>query len=638
MPRPGTRRPAANRLAFPRARVRPPTTQPAPRPGSRTARHGRGRPPSRRRRPRPSRRPPPWPRATSTRPSAAARRRTGGDPAVQRAGAGRHGRRPSPSATRPAIPGRAPRPRAPSCLPSRCSTRTPAGTARTAPAEATSRSGRRPPGGPSSRTSSPTSRSTRGQGPRRPGPSRPAGATPPDLQPLGGARSSSRRSLPRRRSAARQTGGPESALRHPGCAGAGRRRHGRLLRLQVGERPVSPAAPTAAKEPPTTATPGRRQPRASTTPADPPHPILNSEITDPRKMSLSEAFPKKKIEADGAAFTKVKTDMTASCEKAASGPFADALREQKCSRIVRATYVDTKRRYAVTTGIAVLPTKEAAMRADKAKNLGRNVWFRGLPSRRARAANAWRSRAVTPRGWSGAATSSSATPRTPTATRPAPRRRHSARSAAPSATRPHRPWNAASPTRPLAGRLIDDRPGRARSLSRRRATASDDAPGYGSTTRADHRPACGRAGSRGRRAASSVPAGTHLFQAQAVRGRHVHPGVAYGPLQHLPRPLDGAPVTGRQQRADQRAPSSGRTRRRPRWRPAPPSPSRTQSSRCSRRIVVAPSRFLQKAAKSCSPSSARGGRVQRVQVQRPVVPEHLPPPQRIDAPAASLTR
>ncbi|MEU7831915.1 hypothetical protein [Nonomuraea sp. NPDC049129] len=141
-----------------------------------------------------------------------------------------------------------------------------------------------------------------------------------------------------------------------------------------------PAATTAAKEPPTTAPPAIVSPDASTTPVVPATSILNSEQTDPRKMSLSEAFPKKKIEAEGAVFSKVKTDMTGSCEKAASGPFADALREQKCSRIVRATYVDTKRRYAVTTGIAVLPTKEAAMSADKAKNLGRNVWFRGLPA------------------------------------------------------------------------------------------------------------------------------------------------------------------------------------------------------------------------------------------------------------------
>ncbi|MEV0235781.1 hypothetical protein [Nonomuraea sp. NPDC050786] len=107
--------------------------------------------------------------------------------------------------------------------------------------------------------------------------------------------------------------------------------------------------------------------------------ILNSEQTDPQKLSLSEAFPKKKVSAAGTTFTRVKADMETSCDKAAVGAFADALREQKCGRVLRATYVDSKRRYAVTTGIAVLPDKDAAAAADRAKNLSRNIWFRPLP-------------------------------------------------------------------------------------------------------------------------------------------------------------------------------------------------------------------------------------------------------------------
>ncbi|GAA2215439.1 hypothetical protein GCM10009850_109070 [Nonomuraea monospora] len=107
--------------------------------------------------------------------------------------------------------------------------------------------------------------------------------------------------------------------------------------------------------------------------------ILNSEQTDPQKLSLSEAFPKKKVSAAGTTFTRVKAHMETTCEKAATGAFADALKEQKCSRVLRATYVDSKRRYAVTTGIAVLPDKTAAATADQVKNLSRNVWFRPLP-------------------------------------------------------------------------------------------------------------------------------------------------------------------------------------------------------------------------------------------------------------------
>ncbi|WP_146103943.1 hypothetical protein [Nonomuraea solani] len=107
--------------------------------------------------------------------------------------------------------------------------------------------------------------------------------------------------------------------------------------------------------------------------------MLNSEQTDPQKLSLSEAFPKKKVTAEGTTFTRVKAHMETTCDKAAMGAFADALKAQKCSRVLRATYVDAKRRYAVTTGIAVLPDKDAAATADQAKDLARNVWFRPLP-------------------------------------------------------------------------------------------------------------------------------------------------------------------------------------------------------------------------------------------------------------------
>ena len=140
--------------------------------------------------------------------------------------------------------------------------------------------------------------------------------------------------------------------------------------------PAPEAAPTAPPAPPATPT---AAPSVSTPAEAAGTAVLNSEVTDPKKLSLAEAFPKKRLSAAGAEFTRVKSDVAATCEDAAAGPFAEALREQKCSRVVRATYVDAKRRYAVTTGIAVLPSKDAALRADQAKNLDRNLWFRGLP-------------------------------------------------------------------------------------------------------------------------------------------------------------------------------------------------------------------------------------------------------------------
>ncbi|NUP02336.1 MAG: hypothetical protein HOW59_30880 [Nonomuraea sp.] len=145
-------------------------------------------------------------------------------------------------------------------------------------------------------------------------------------------------------------------------------------------RALSTTPPTATAGALPTATPSPSAEPATSPPTGVPGAsVLNSEETDPQKLSLSEAFPKKKVSAAGMTFTRVKTDVETDCEKAASGAFADALHEGKCSRIVRATYVDSKKRYALTTGIAVLPTKEAAVQADQAKNLSRNVWFRPLP-------------------------------------------------------------------------------------------------------------------------------------------------------------------------------------------------------------------------------------------------------------------
>jgi hypothetical protein len=117
-------------------------------------------------------------------------------------------------------------------------------------------------------------------------------------------------------------------------------------------------------------------PEADATPSG--QALLDSEQTDPKKLTLAEAFPSTKVTLAGRTFKRVKMSVTDKCDQGAAGKFAAALKDQNCSRLVRATYVDGKRKYAVTTGIAVLPTKDAAAKADAAKDLGGNVWFRGL--------------------------------------------------------------------------------------------------------------------------------------------------------------------------------------------------------------------------------------------------------------------
>ncbi len=106
--------------------------------------------------------------------------------------------------------------------------------------------------------------------------------------------------------------------------------------------------------------------------------VLDSEKTDPKKLTVKEAFAKQRVTVGGRAYTRAKVDITGKCQKVAIGSFGKALKQQRCSRVLRATYVDAKHHYAVTTGIAVFPTREAAVAADKKKNLAKTVWFRGL--------------------------------------------------------------------------------------------------------------------------------------------------------------------------------------------------------------------------------------------------------------------
>ena len=63
----------------------------------------------------------------------------------------------------------------------------------------------------------------------------------------------------------------------------------------------------------------------------------------------------------------------------------------------------------------------------------------------------------------------------------------------------------------------------------------------------------------------------------------------------------------------------------------PSASDRTSSSRCSSRIVVAPSRRLQNAQKSCSPNNKPSGSVHRANVQRTRPGKSVQPPQRMRA-------
>ena len=141
---------------------------------------------------------------------------------------------------------------------------------------------------------------------------------------------------------------------------------GYLAYQGLGEQPEALGqVPSVVKPPEADPTPGTRD-------------LLAAERTDPEQMTLTEAFPRAKVTVARRTYKRVKTNLLNDCERAASGKFAEALKKEGCTRLLRATYVDGKHKYAVTTGIAVMPTKDAATRADAAKDLGDNVWFRGL--------------------------------------------------------------------------------------------------------------------------------------------------------------------------------------------------------------------------------------------------------------------
>jgi len=105
---------------------------------------------------------------------------------------------------------------------------------------------------------------------------------------------------------------------------------------------------------------------------------IDSVRTDPQPITRAEIFPHSHLSADGSQFVRVATAVNRDCAGTARGSFARALTASRCERVVRATYVDTAKRFAITAGVAALPTKALAQRANRAKRLSHNIWFAGL--------------------------------------------------------------------------------------------------------------------------------------------------------------------------------------------------------------------------------------------------------------------
>lgn len=207
---------------------------------------------------------------------------------------------------------------------------------------------------------------------------------PPGFGPVSAPPSRVPYSIPDEHSGTSKTGGGAGPLRKAlltVCAAAAVAAIGTAAYFAYADQPSSTTAVASGAPATNAATPGSEAtafPQQTNAAA-----ILDSETTDPRMLTLAETFPEQKVTLAGRTYRRVKVDLTEKCEQAAAGAFAKALDQHQCRRVLRATYVDGKRAYAVTAGIAVLPSKEAALAVDQVKDLNGNVWFRGLDGSKA---------------------------------------------------------------------------------------------------------------------------------------------------------------------------------------------------------------------------------------------------------------
>lgn len=123
----------------------------------------------------------------------------------------------------------------------------------------------------------------------------------------------------------------------------------------------------------------RHAPTAGPSKAAVPDGGIDSAGTDGKAMTAAEAFPAKSVSAGGGTFNQVRATVLDGCKGAAKGTFVKALRDGGCQRVVESTFVDDHKKYAVTAGIAALPTKEAATRTEKAADSKQDSWFAALP-------------------------------------------------------------------------------------------------------------------------------------------------------------------------------------------------------------------------------------------------------------------
>ena len=118
--------------------------------------------------------------------------------------------------------------------------------------------------------------------------------------------------------------------------------------------------------------PSHSAPRASSTSGTKPAPAFRGPI------STTQIFPHAQVVADRITFSRIIAVLNKNCSVTARGAFAAALTTTGCQRVARATFVDSARRYAVTAGVAQLPSSAAAYPVNRTRSFLRDIWFVGL--------------------------------------------------------------------------------------------------------------------------------------------------------------------------------------------------------------------------------------------------------------------
>jgi hypothetical protein len=137
--------------------------------------------------------------------------------------------------------------------------------------------------------------------------------------------------------------------------------------------------PTAAV---TSAPPSRSAAPQPTPPPSTPRsgvaPNIDSERTDPEPLRLRDVFPPRPLSLGGRMYKQDKTSVNHQCSLVARGAMAEALVRGRCRSVVRATYVDSRKRLAVTAGVVAMPSRRMAVAVRRAGDPSEYEWFRGM--------------------------------------------------------------------------------------------------------------------------------------------------------------------------------------------------------------------------------------------------------------------